>query len=159
MSKSIDEAKQAKTSLLRHTAVMLISCIALQIVITIRGNHIDLVSQLLLVCIALYYAWYNITAKALLSRVRFGRLVAHLIGFLIVNLSFHAHAFILFVSSNPAISGTKEFSIDPGWFGVLFGMTTFWGIGLLIHMVASIASRGFEELPRGYNEYCRPRAC
>lgn len=149
MSKSIDQAQAAKKSLLQHTFVMLVSCVILQIVIALRGNHIDLVSQMLLVAVALYYAWYHITAKDLLSRVRFGRLVAHLIGFLIVNLSYHAHAFVLFVTNNPAIRGTKDFAIDSGWFGVLFGMTTFWGIGLLIHMIASIANRGFEELQRG----------
>lgn len=149
MSKSIEQAQEAKRSLLQHTAVLLVSCTLLQIFIAIRGNHIDLVSQLLLACVALYYAWYHITAKNLLCRVRFGRLVAHLTGFLIVNLSYHAHAFILYVSNNPAIRGTADFSIDSGWFGVLFGMTTFWGIGLLIHTIASIANRGYEELPRG----------
>lgn len=149
MSKSIDQAQAAKKSLLKHAFVMLVSCAILQIVIAVRGNHIDLLSQLLLGVVALYYAWYHITAKDLLSRVRFGRLVAHLTGFLIVNLSYHAHAFILYVSNNSAIRGTNDFAIDSGWFGVLFGMTTFWGIGLLIHMIASIASRGFEELPRG----------
>lgn len=149
MSKSIDEAQKAKKSLLQHTFVMVVSCIVLQVIISIRGNRIDLISNLLLACVALYYLWYHATAKNLLSRVRFGRLVAHLIGFLAVNLSYHFHAFILFISNNPAIRGTNDFAIDPGWFGVLFGMTTFWGIGLLIHMIASIANRGFEELPRG----------
>lgn len=149
MSKSIDEAQKAKKSLLQHTFVMVVSCIILQIIISIRGNRIDLISNLLLACVALYYAWYHVTAKNLLSRVRFGRLVAHLIGFLAVNLSYHFHAFILFISNNSAIHGTNNFAIDPVWFGVLFGMTTFWGIGLLIHMIASIANRGFEELPRG----------
>jgi len=149
MSKSIDQAQEAKRSLLRYTGIMLVSCIVLQIIIALRDNRIDLVSQLLLVGIAVYYAWYNITAKDLLCRVRFGRLVAHFIGFLIVNLSYHAHAFILYASNNPAIRGTQDLGIDSAWFGVLFGMTTFWGIGLLIHTIASIANRGFEELPRG----------
>lgn len=149
MSKSIDQAQLAKESLLQHTLVMVVSCIVLQIIITIRGNRIDIVSNLLLAIVALYYIWYHATAKELISRVRFGRLVAHLIGFLAVNLSYHFHAFILLISNNPAIRGTNDFAIDSGWFGVLFGMTTFWGIGLLIHMIASIANRGFEELPRG----------
>jgi hypothetical protein len=149
MNKPIEQAQEAKSSLLQHTAVMLISCTLLQVVIAVRGNHIDLVSQLLLVCVALYYLWYHASAKNLLSKVRFGRLVAHLIGFLAVNISYHLHAFFLFIAVNPAIKGTGDFPIDPGWFGVLFGMTTFWGIGLLIHMIASIANRGFEELPRG----------
>jgi hypothetical protein len=37
-------------------------------------------------------------------------------------------------------------NLSEGWFGVLFGMFVIWGIGLLIHMIASIAQKGYEEL-------------
>lgn len=148
MTKSIDQAQKASKSLLAHTGIMFVSCAVLQITIALRGNKIDLISQLLLVGVALYYAWYHIVSKDQLSKLRFGRLVAHLVGFLIVNLSYHAHAFILFVTDNPAIKGTDSFPINSGWFGVLFGMMTFWGLGLLIHTIASISNRGFEELSR-----------
>lgn len=149
MSKSIDQAQKAKKSLLQHTFVMLVSCVVLQVIIYARGNRIDLISNLLHAGTALYYLWYHVTAKDLLSRVRFGLLVAHLIGFLAVSISYLFHAFILIISNNPAIHGNNDFAIEPGWFAILFDMITFWGIGLLIHMVASIANRGFEELPRG----------
>lgn len=150
MSKSIEQAQTAKNSLLRHFAIMFALCAALQVIIAVRGNHIDFISQVLLGVVALYYAWYHYASKDMLRRMRFGRLVAHVVGFLIVNLSYHAHAFVLYVTGSPAIKGTDTyFSIDQGWFGVLFGMTTFWGIGLLIHLVASIANRGFEELAKG----------
>lgn len=149
MGKSIDEAKAAKKSLLQHAAIMTVAVIALQLFIYAHGSVIDGSANLGLVVIALYYAWYHYSSRDLLARVRFGRLVAHLVGFIIVNVSYHLHAFILYVTNNPAIRGDKDFSINQGWFGVLFGMTTFWGIGLLIHMIASIANRGFEELPRG----------
>jgi 1,4-dihydroxy-2-naphthoate octaprenyltransferase len=149
MSQTIEQIQDSRRSLLRHFAIMLVSCVALQTVIAVRGNHIDVVSQLLLGCVALYYGWYHYSSRDQLRRLRFGRLVAHVVGYLIVNLSFHIHAFILIVSSNPAIKGTADFTIDQGWFGVLFGMTTFWGLGLLTHLTASIAKRGFEELPRG----------
>jgi hypothetical protein len=148
MNKSINQAQEAKNSLLKHFAIMFALCAFLQITIAVRGNHIDLVSQFLLAVIALYYAWYNYSSRNLLRRLRFGRLVSHLVGFLIVNVSYHLHAFILFVSNNSAIKGDAEFTIDPSWFGVLFGMMTFWGLGLLVHLVASIANRGFEELPK-----------
>ena len=128
---------------------MLVSCVLLQIFISVRGNHLDLVSQLLLACIALYYAWYHYASRAKLRRLRFGRLVAHVVGFLIVNLSYHVHAYILLATNNPAIQGTDKFAIDPTWFGALFGMTTFWGLGLLFHLIASISYRGFEELHKG----------
>lgn len=148
MTKSFDQAQKATKSLLTHVGIMFVLCVVLQVAIALRGNKIDLVSQLMLASIALYYAWYHIASKDQLSKLRFGRLVAHLVGFLIVNLSYHAHAFVLFVTDNPAIKGADPFPIDAGWFGVLFGMMTFWGIGLLIHAIASISNRGFEELPR-----------
>lgn len=140
--------QETKNSLLKYFAVMSVLCALLQIIIAIRGNHIDLVSQFLLAGIALYYAWYNYSSRNLLRQLRFGRLVSHLVGFLVVNVSYHLHAFILFASNNSAIKGDSEFTIDPSWFSVLFVMMTFWGLGLLIHLVASIANRGFEELPK-----------
>ena len=149
MNQSVKQAQEGKRSLLRHFGIMFALCLVLQAIIAVRGSRIDLVSQLLLGVVALYYAWYHYTSQDLLSRMRFGRLVAHVVGFLIVNLSYHLHAFFLFLSGNTAINGTSDFGIDPSWFGALFGMVTFWGIGLLIHLIASIASRGFEELPRG----------
>ncbi|MDQ5886372.1 MAG: hypothetical protein QG623_422 [Patescibacteria group bacterium] len=149
MNQSVEQVNKYKLSLLRYTGLMVLFSTILQIIIALRGNQIDFISQLLLALIAVYYFWYHYTTKDQLSKLRFGRLVAHLIGFLVVNLSYHIHAFVLFVTSNPAIKGTDGFSIDPSWFGVLFGMFCFWGIGLLIHLVASVANRGFEELSRG----------
>lgn len=148
MNQTIAQAQDSKQSLLRHFGIMLAGSAALQVIIAVRGNHIDLLSYLLLAGIMVYYAWYQYTSHDQLSRLRFGRLVAHVVGFLIVNLSYHVHAFVLFISDNPAIKGTDGFAINPEWLGVLFGMMTFWGLGLLMHLVASIAKRGFEELPR-----------
>jgi hypothetical protein len=149
MSQSVEQINKYKKSLLQYALVLVILSTLLQIFIAIRGNHIDFLSQLFLVVIAVYYFWYHYATKNQLSKLRFGRLVAHLIGFLVINLSYHIHALILFVTSNPAIKGTEGFTIDPAWFGVLFGMFSFWGVGLLIHLVASVVNRGFEELPRG----------
>lgn len=149
MGKSIDQANAAKKSLLQHAAIMSAAVLVLQLFIYSKGSVIDGSANLGLVVIAAYYVWYHYTSHDLLSRVRFGRLVAHLAGFIIVNISYHLHAFILYTTNNTAIRGDEHFAMNQGWFGVLFGMTTFWGIGLLIHMMASIANRGFEELPRG----------
>ena len=103
MNKSINQVQEAKNSLLRYSAIMFVLCTLLQITIAVRGNHIDLVSQILVAVVALYYAWYNYSSRNLLRRLRFGRLVSHLVGFLIVNVSYHLHAFILIVSNNSSI--------------------------------------------------------
>ena len=52
------------------------------------------------------------------------------------------------LSNSAAIRGDEHFWIDTGWFGVLFAMSMFWGLGLAVHTIASIANRGFEELPK-----------
>ena len=148
MNKPVEQANKYKKSLLTYTAVMITLSTLLQIIIAIRGNHIDLLSQALLVGIAVYYFWYQSATKSQLTKLRFGRLIAHLIGFLVINLSYHIHALILFITDSPAIKGNGEFSMDAAWFGVLFGMFCGWGVGLLFHLIASIANRGYEELPR-----------
>ena len=149
MKQSIESIQQAKRSLLIYSAVLIGLCASLQGLIAYRGNNIDVVSQLFLAVIALYYAWYNYVSRDQLRRVRFGRVISHMIVFLVVNVSYHLHALILFTSNSSAITGTKDFGINEDWFGLLFGMTTFWGLGLLVHTIASVANRGFEELPRG----------
>lgn len=164
--KNIDYANQARKSLLLYAAILSTLMAAVCVAMASNGHHlytIETVSVtdhtvegefivslplMLFVGVFLYYVYYNITSKKLLSRVRYGLLVAHVASFLIVNIPFHLYAFILFMSNNDAIRGNENFAISPDWYGVLFGMTTFWGIGLLVHTVASVANRGFEELPR-----------
>jgi hypothetical protein len=164
--KNIDYANQARKSLLQYAAILGALMAAVCVTMAANGHHlyiIETVSEtkdtvvgafsitlplLLFVGVFLYYVYYNLTSKKLLSRVRYGLLVAHVTSFLIVNIPFHLYAFILFMSNNAAIRGNENFAMSPDWYGVLFGMTTFWGIGLLVHTVASVANRGFEELPR-----------
>lgn len=120
--------------------------ILLQIGIVAIGNQINAAAALMTAVVALVYALYHWTRRKPLAQIRFGRLVAHLCGFITVNLGFHMHAAVLMVTNNEAIRGDANFPIDDQWFGVLFGMFVIWGLGLLIHLTASIASRGFEDL-------------
>ncbi len=125
--------------LLPYLGIMVVMCLVLQIVIALRGNGIDLVAGLLTAIVALYYAYSQIVNRKKLNNIRFGRLVHHVIAFVVVNLSFHVHAGYLL------ISGQQEL-LDEQWYGVLFAMFIFWGLGFLIHMTASVAMRGYEEL-------------
>ncbi len=125
--------------LLPYMGIMAGMCLVVQILTAIRGSHIDLISGLFLVPVAVYYAYFQYASKGKLSKVRFGRLVAHVIGFLIVNLSYHIHAAILLLMG-------KEELLGADWGGVLVAMLIFWGLGLLMHMTASVAMRGYEEL-------------
>jgi len=125
--------------LLPYMGILAAMCIALQIIIAVRGSKIDLVAGLLTVVVALYYAYFQVVNKFKLNKIRFGMLVSHVIGFVIINLSFHIHAGYLL------ISGQREV-ISEYWYGVLFAMFIFWGLGFLVHLTASVALRGYEEL-------------
>ncbi len=138
----------AKEVILPYALILLGLSVASHIVIALTDNRIGAVAQATVVVMALYYAYYHLKNNRKLAQIRFGKLVAHATGYLIVNLGFFVHALVLFVTGSNAIEGKADspLPIDPGWFGVLFGMASFWGIGLLIHSIASIAQRGYEDL-------------
>lgn len=136
----------ARRVILPYVAVMVVLNVGLQVGIVVAGNQIGITAFALTAVVAIVYAFYHWTRRATLSQIRFGRLVAHLCGFITVNLGFHIHAAVLIGINSTAIRGDADFPIDDQWFGVLFGMFIFWGLGLLTHLTASIGSRGFEDL-------------
>lgn len=136
----------ARRVILPYLATMVALNIALQVGITFAGNRIGITAYVLTAAVAVVYGLYHWTRRIPLSQIRFGRLVAHLCGFITVNLGFHLHAAVLVLTNNAAIRGDANFPIDDQWFGVLFGMFIIWGLGLLLHLTGSIASRGFEDL-------------
>lgn len=164
--KNIDYANKARKSLLIHISILAGMMTAVCVTMAANDHRLYVIKTVsetqdtatgeisltlplaLFVAVFFYYVYYNLRSKKILSRVRYGLLVAHVTSFLIVNLPFHLYAFILFMSNNPAIRGNENFALAPDWYGVIFGMTTFWGFGLLVHLIASVANRGFEELPR-----------
>lgn len=141
-----DTQLNSRRVILPFLATMVALNIVLQVAIAFAGSEIGVTAYLLTAAVAVVYAVYHWTHRVTLSQIRFGRLVAHLCGFLTVNLGFHLHAAVLVSSNDEAIRGDASFPIDDQWFGVLFGMFVIWGAGLLIHLAASIASRGFEDL-------------
>lgn len=140
-----NKPKTISKILLPYAGIMLALCVFAQIITASRGSEIDLISGLALVPAYFYYMYFYFTSKKLLSKVRFGSLVAHFIAFLIVNLSYHVHASILILNDISETNGPAV-NLSEGWFGVLFAMFVIWGIGLLIHLIASISFNGYEEL-------------
>lgn len=120
-------------------------CLAVQLVITARGDEIDLVAYLLLGVVALYYLGFLILRHDELDQVRFARLVAHAVAYVVVNGSFQIHAAILAMANSDALRADDHLPIDGGWFGITFAMAGFWAIGFTIHAIASISHRGFEN--------------
>lgn len=132
--------------ILPFLGVMVALSVALQIAIALADHEIGPVAWVATLAVALVYLWYHVTHGDRWSQIRFGRLVAHVCGFLAVNLGFHVHAALLVLANSPAIRGNADFPIADQWFGVLFGMFVIWGVGLLVHVTASITARGFEDL-------------
>lgn len=125
--------------LLPHLGILAGLCLLVQVLTAARGSKIDLIAGLLLVAVAAYYFYFQYSARTALRQVRFGQLVAHAAGLVIVNLSYHLHAGLLLVLD-------KRDLLDENWAGLLLGMFAFWGIGFLVHLVASVAMRGYESL-------------
>lgn len=132
--------------ILPYLATMVAVNAALQVAIALAGSQIGVTAFVLTAVVAIVYAWYHWTRRVQLAQIRFGQLVAHVCGFVTVNLGFHIHAAVLLVTGSAAIRGDTYFRIDAQWFGVLFGMFIIWGLGLLLHLLASIRTRGFENL-------------
>lgn len=135
----------SKNILLPYTLILLGLVSLMQIINYIRAPKNDVLTALILVVIAAYYYIFNLINKVNLKKIRFGFLISHFICYLIVNLSYLILAFIIFADSTITIIGDGFISIPKQWSGALFFMPIFWGLGLLIHTIVSIAQRGFEE--------------
>lgn len=128
-----------------YLVTLTVLMLANQVIIALAGNRITVWTTLPLVGVAGYYLWFTVVRRHRLRMVRFAPLVAHAGTFAIVNTAYHLHFFVLAVLLSPAIRGDAAFPLDDRWFGVTFGMATFWGVGLVIHTIAAAAQRGYER--------------
>jgi glucan phosphoethanolaminetransferase (alkaline phosphatase superfamily) len=131
--------------LLPYTLVMLALVVIMQIINIVRKDIYSTTSSLSLVIVAAYYFYFNAKNHARLKKIRFGSLVAHFIGYSSVNLSYLIASFIIYWNSTYTIIGEGSVSIPKEASGALYFMPIFWGFGLLIHIIASVSNRGFEE--------------
>ncbi len=60
------------------------------------------------------------------------------VGYVLVVGSYWLHAIWLWTTGRGAI-------VDADWYGVLFGLGLFWGLGLAIHTVVNLRTNGFED--------------
>ena len=144
-SPAVHAELNARSLLLPYVLGLTLLCALLQLYIVIDGNRIGVVAQLLTAGVALYYAAFMFTRRRRLGQVRFARLVAHATTYAVVNTSFQPHAAILGFVGSEALRDQGYLPVDSGWFGPTFAMAGFWGVGLTIHAIASIAQRGFED--------------
>ncbi len=74
-----------------------------------------------------------------LDRLRFGGAVAHAFTYAVLVGGNLLHLFLLLVFR----VGDSRANLEE-WFGPTIAMGALWGIGLIIHLLAVIGSRGFE---------------
>lgn len=137
----------ATTSLQRYALAVIAASVVMQIVLAVTGSGIGLLAAALTVIIAIGYAAFLLRDRGTLGKVRFGLLAAHVVTFAAVVGGFLMHFFLLAVTGDPAVTASTsdgDFVMDPGWFGVVVGMPTFWSLGLLLHALGAIIGRGFE---------------
>lgn len=148
MNTASPEAKttSARRALIPFALAMLAANIGLHIVIALTGNTVGLLTYFGVALIALGYAVFILVYGKHLKRVRFGSLAAHTMTYASVSSGFLLHFFILAVTANPVLDGeSAHFVTAPTWFGVALAMPALWGIGLTLHALGAILSRGFEN--------------
>ncbi|MBB5832691.1 hypothetical protein [Brachybacterium aquaticum] len=135
-----DLVARAHRSLLPLALGLIAANLVLHLVIALAGNRITVLTTLPLVVIALGVAAYLATRGRALGRLRYGRLVAHVLCFLTVTAGYQLHLTVLAVlGAAPPSDGT----LDP-WLGPALVMPALWGLGLLMHAVGAVLDRGFE---------------
>ena len=135
----------ARKLLLPYVLGLLALSTLVHLAIALGGNEIDLSAQLLTGSMAVFFVGFLIIRWEALGQVRFGRLVAHAATYAIVNGGFQLHAAVLVIAGTDLLRSGDHLPHDHGWFGPTFAMAGFWALGLIIHAIASIARRGFED--------------
>lgn len=136
---------RSTTSLQLYALSVTAASIAVQIVLAATGSRIGLLAGVLTAFIAVGYLGFLLYDRGRLGKVRFGLLVAHVVTFAAVVGGYLGHFFLLALNGAPAVTASVgDFAMDPGWFGVIVGMPTFWLIGLLTHALGAILGRGYE---------------
>ncbi|NYF99397.1 hypothetical protein [Janibacter cremeus] len=147
MTTTTERLAGTTTSLQHYALAVIAASLAMQLVLAACGHAVGILAGVLTALIALGYAGFLLRNRDRLGKVRFGLLAAHVVTFAAVVGGYLGHFFLLAVSGNAAVaapSAGEDFVMDPGWFGVVVGMPTFWLMGLLAHSLGAILGRGFE---------------
>ncbi|WP_169251011.1 hypothetical protein [Brevibacterium sp. 'Marine'] len=139
----------ARTLLLPYTLVLIVAMAIVQIVIAATGGEVTILAGILTAVVALGIAvwlWRNLRV---LKRVRFGVVIAHVIAFVTVTMSYNLHALVRLIDAGRTIDTSAaenlHMALGGSWIGVTLVMSGLWGLGLLIHLVGSVLGRGWED--------------
>lgn len=125
----------------QYTALLAVVLAACQIFIaTTQDSEITPLAGLAIVIPAIIYAAFIYTNKSEIRKVAYASLISHLVTYLLVNMSFWAHAFFTASFEDEIVS------FESGWYGVLIAMPLFWGFGLMMHTLGALYGKGFEDV-------------
>lgn len=143
------DTARAHRTLLPFFGAMVGGSALIQLAIALTGNRIGLLAGILTAVLGVGFALYLWRFSPTLGRVRYGVLVAHVCAYVAVNVGFGLHAYLLIAVGSSAILPADPMTpIDPGWLGATLAMSSFWGLGLLLHLFGALMGRGFEAPTR-----------
>ena len=109
------------------------------VIAVISDGRMSTPGTLALAAIATFVAAFMYVRRAAIAQRRYAQYFLHVIAYLTVNASFLLHALVMF-------SAGRADEIADSWRGVLFAMPLTWAIGLFLHTVGTVSSRGFEHV-------------
>lgn len=141
-SKKLD----SRAVFLPYMLSLLVAMTAIQVLIAVTGGEITLVATIALAVVAIAMVIWVLVNYKVLRRIRFGSVLANVIGFVVVTTSFNLHALIrVIVLSEQGAAATAEAFFGTAWFGLTLGMSAIWGVGVIFHLVGSVLGRGWDD--------------
>lgn len=147
-TKTAQTQVNAQSVLLPYALTLIVGMVVVQVVIALTGGVPTVLTGILTAVVALgivFWYWKNLQK---LSQIRFSAAIAHTLAFVTITTSYNLHAMIRIFGHGGTEGGleqaARELFTTP-WFGTTFGMTTLWGLGLLLALLGSIASRGWRD--------------
>ena len=102
-------------------------------------GHIGTLGGLALAGVGVFIAVFMYVRRAAMTQRRYAYYFLHVIAFLMVNASFMLHAVLMYSSG-------RGDEIMGSWRGVVFERPLFWAIGLFLHTLGTILSKGYEHV-------------
>jgi hypothetical protein len=129
--------------LMHYTGSLVIGLLIVHgFILLAAGGRITLLAALLLAVIAVYVAAFAVRNSTALRIRPYGLYFTHALAYLIVTGSFWLHAWLL------ALSGHRD-TLDQGWSAFLVSMSALWGLGLVVHTIGAVLSKGYEDAEFG----------
>lgn len=110
----------------------------------VEKSEMTVAASFALVPVALTYLYFPVAFRKKIKKEAFLSYILHSTTYLLVNISYWIHGFILYIQDADANEGALILSNN--WMGVLLAMPLFWGIGLLIHTFGAWITDGFEDV-------------